>query len=764
MCKATNNYFMIFAAPIQCAKTEMSCFMKIFLFIWSLLWIISCISCNGIEKDAFIPIEPSYYHASFVGAESCAKCHQKEFHEWNNSHHDLAMQLADSTTILADFNNTSFTHNGVKSSFFKKGKEYFVNTEGEDGSYQDFKVVYTFGISPLQQYIVEFPNGEYNCLLTAWDTEKNIWFYLQPDLEIKHDEWINWSGGSQRWNTMCADCHSTDVKKNYNLETGTYKTTFSEINVACESCHGPASEHVSFYEDSKNLVADGAVPPELYMNREMSSEELVDKCARCHARRTTLTPYFDYKGTFADHFFARLLEDPLYESDGQIRDEVYVYGSFIQSKMYEEGVSCKDCHNVHSLKLKEEGNDLCLSCHTPNYNTESHHFHPVSSKGSLCINCHMDGKLYMGNDYRRDHSFRIPRPDQSVTYNTPNACNKCHEDKSAAWAANIIRDKFGPDRADHFSDHLLKGYAGEQDAFKKVFTNRSYPDIARATALGRFADSPISYEEALNLTLYLNDTSVFVRNETIRSLERIAVPEFSEHVVPLLRDSIRAIRISAAHYFHTLSTDLVKESEAFKKATKEYETELYTNSDFPAGLNQLGVYEQGRANAEKAMTYYQKAIEEDSYNNRARMNLALLYYQQGRIEDTEILYLKVLEQEPDFSYVHYMLGLLYNETGNTEKALLYLSKATSLDPPNQNAFYNYALLLQQQKNNKASIEITNKGLALFPFDERLLYVKLLGQLNLNLRYEALETLEILIQLNPNNGDYRQLKNQLLGGS
>ncbi len=722
------------------------------------------VSCKQIAKEEYVPIEPSYYHASFVGAGSCVECHQKEYKDWENSHHDQAMKLADSTTILADFNNTSFTHNNVKSSFFRKGADYFVNTQGEDGTYRDFKIVYTYGVTPLQQYIVAFPNGEFNCLLTAWDTKKKKWYHLQPDLDIKHDEWINWSGGSQRWNTMCADCHSTDLKKNYDLTTGVYNTSFSEINVACEGCHGPASEHVSFYKDAEEKALKGEEPPPLYLGANIASKELVDKCARCHSRRTNLTPFFDYKGDFMDHYYPRMLEEPLYELDGQIKDEVYVYSSFIQSKMYAEGVSCKDCHNVHSLSLKREGNDLCLNCHTPDYNTAEHHFHPLNTEASLCINCHMDGKLYMGNDYRRDHSFRIPRPDQSVAYNTPNACNKCHTDKTAEWAAKFIKNKFGPERADHFSDHLLKGYLGDYNEFKKVFSNKSYPDIARATALSLYADSPISKEEILNLTLYLNDSSVFVRNETVRGLERIADPTFANRVVPMLEDSLRVVRISAAHYFNSIDKSLVKESEAFKKANKEYLVELDTNSDFPAGLHQLGVYEQGQGNYEKAIEYYKKAILEDNYNNRSRMNLALLNYQMGKPSESETLYLKVIEQEPEFSYPYYMLGLLYNETGEVKKALEFLSKAILKDPPNINAYSNYALLLQQQASNEASIEVINKGLKQFPLEEKLLYIKLLGELNLQLRYEAIETTGILLQLNPNNTDYLQIMKQLQSGT
>lgn len=722
-------------------------------------------ACNGIEKETYVKVAESYHEASFVGSASCIECHKQEYDLWQNSHHDEAMKIADSTTILADFNNTTFTHKGVKNSFFIKEGDYYVNTQGKDGKYADYKIVYTFGYTPLQQYIVQFPNGKYNCLLTAWDTVEEKWFHLQPDYDLDADEWINWSGGSQRWNTMCADCHSTNLQKNYDEPTDLFNTTFSEINVACEACHGPSSAHVSYFKEQEENESNGILPPEMYMGSSVSPKELVDKCARCHSRRGNLTPYFDYTGNFMDHYYPRMLEEPLYELDGQIRDEVYVYTSFIQSKMYEEGVSCKDCHDVHSLKLKKEGNDLCITCHVPDkYNTPEHHYHAMNTEAALCINCHMDGKLYMVNDYRRDHSFRIPRPDQSLKYGTPNACNKCHTDKSVNWASDFIVDKYGPERADHFSDHLLKGYTDDHQEFKKVFSNKKYPEIARATAIGLYANSPISYKEMMDLTRYLNDSSVFVRNQTIRALENIGSADFAPQVTPLLKDSVRAVRISAAHFFNFVDKSSVEFSEEFKKANEEYLTELKVNSDLPAGLHQLGVYQQNLGDSDKAIEYFEKAVAEDSYNNRSRMNLALIYFQKGRVEESEATYLKVIEQEPDYSYSYYMLGLLYNETNQRDKALDYLAAACSREPANPNAYYNYALMLQQNNKNKEADDVIETALKTFPYDERILYIKLLNEINSNQLIRAKSTCGKLLQINPNNPDYIQIMQRLQQGS
>jgi hypothetical protein len=292
------------------------------------------------------------------------------------------------------------------------------------------------------------------------------------------------------------------------------------------------------------------------MDTKMDSKEVVDKCARCHSRRAQLTEYFDYSGSFMDHYSPSLLIDPLYELDGQIRDEDYVYGSFVQSKMYHNGVSCKDCHNVHSLKLKKQGNNLCLTCHEPAYNEPSHNFHLVGSEGAQCINCHMPGKIYMGNDFRRDHSFRIPRPDQTVSHGVPNACNGCHENKSPQWAKDVIVSKFGEERADHFSDQLLKGYHGDITAFERLMADGNYPEIARATALSLYANQSLDPSQLNNLVRYLNDSSAIVRNETILSLERMRNQQVANNIIPLLTDSMRMVRISAAQYFNMLGIDV----------------------------------------------------------------------------------------------------------------------------------------------------------------------------------------------------------------
>jgi len=681
--------------------------------------------------------------AEFVGSETCKSCHEEEFKNWDGSHHQQAMKIADSASVLGDFSKVTFVNKGITTSFFKKGNDFWVNTEGPDGKYHDYKVAYTFGVYPLQQYLIAFPKGAYQCLLTAWDAKDHKWYDLQPTLEISHDEWMHWSGGSMNWNNMCADCHSTNLHKNYNSQTKKYQTTFSEINVSCEACHGPSSLHLAHYQRPQN-EKNG---PKLKMTKDLSSEELVDECARCHSRRAVLTKYYDYAGEFLDYYSPALLTSPNYELDGQINGEDYVYGSFVQSKMYHNGVSCNDCHNSHTLELKKTGNDLCLSCHENKYNEAKHHFHEKGTASALCINCHMTGKTYMGNDYRRDHSFRVPRPDQSVEYGTTNACVKCHKDKSDKWASEVIIENYGEVRNDHFSDHLLAGVNGDKSALFHLISNKGYPALARATALNYYGNFKLSEGDIYQVISFLNDSSTLVRNQAVNTLRPfVFTPTVSQYLQPLLLDSIRLIRISVA--------------KALNEQTNDYLEELDMNADFAAGQYNIAVNHEIKGRLDLAKKAYERSLIIDDYFNSSRMNLALIIYKQGDIQKAEKLYKKVIEQEPEFSTSYYMLGLLNNENGNIENALKCMELACKKDPLTYKPFYNYALLLQGQGDITRSIEVIDRGLKSFTNNEQLLYVRLSTALHMKKYTEARTTLDLLLKIAPDNTNYQQIALQL----
>ncbi|MEJ2190332.1 MAG: multiheme c-type cytochrome [Acidobacteriota bacterium] len=241
------------------------------------------------EREA---TQPTPAKATFVGREACRPCHQTAYESWLGSDHDLAMAEADETSVLGDFDDVEFISHGVTSRFWREDGRYMVSTEGPDGEIGEFEITYTFGHDPLQQYLIPFPGGRLQCLNIAWDRDRGEWFDLNPDSKVPPDDWLHWTRAAQTWNAMCAECHSTNLKKSFDPTTKTYHTTWSEIDVSCEACHGPASEHVAWAEiqpmarpEVKNyaLVIDTS---------SISSQELVELCAPCHSRRTEMGTTF----------------------------------------------------------------------------------------------------------------------------------------------------------------------------------------------------------------------------------------------------------------------------------------------------------------------------------------------------------------------------------------------------------------------------------------------------------------------------------------
>ena len=476
--------------------------------------------------------QPEGLQATYVGRSSCIQCHQEEAESYIGSHHDLAMDLATEDTVLADFDNATFERDGVVSRMFRDGDRYMIHTEGEEGEMRDFHVKYVFGVDPLQQYMVEFdrtpgmPDSEIprvQVLRLSWDTAKKEWFYLRPpDVEdkLEPDDPLHWTGIGQRWQTMCADCHSTNLKRNFDAKTNQYHTTFSEIDVSCEACHGPGSLHVELAQ-SNSVFWDRRYGFGLAKLKGEDPEPQIQTCAPCHSRRGLLDTDFHAGDQFCDHFQLELLQEETYFDDGQIKDEVYVYGSFIQSKMYHKGIRCTDCHDPHSLKLKHPGNKTCTSCHqhaAGKYDVPSHHHHVPGTEGAKCVNCHMPERTYMAVDPRRDHSLRVPRPDLSVSIGTPNACSGCHvkyqlKDLPAEKTESLT----------YYADWLQQAQDGDQEIAGLLAKTDQWCDDACETWYGSERKKPTHFAETISEFRKAQESSdPAILTESIKSMLKLA--------------------------------------------------------------------------------------------------------------------------------------------------------------------------------------------------------------------------------------------------
>jgi tetratricopeptide (TPR) repeat protein len=658
---------------------------------------------------------PAAGPVEFVGSEKCKKCHETAYNKWQGSHHDMAMDVANDTTVLGDFGDVSYTdpYNKVTSRFYRKGDKYFVQTEGPDGQPGEFEITHTFGAFPLQQYLVPFPDGRLQCLNIAWDIEKKVWYRLPPYEVEGPEDWLHWTRGGQTWNVMCAECHSTRLTKDFDPDTGAYQTTWFEIDVGCEACHGPGSKHMAWADKPAFARAKTENYDLEVRTNSLETTEQIKLCAPCHSRRFQLGDNQHVEGELLDLMVPQLLNEGLYYPDGQILDEVYVYGSFVQSKMYQHGVRCSDCHDIHSLKRHKEKNDLCTQCHRAEvYDSKEHHFHKKvhngqPSEGHLCVKCHMPGRIYMGADYRPDHSLRIPRPDLSAEFGTPNACSAqgCHADKPLSWNVEHFNKWYGESRKPHYGEVIAAGRERELEAEAELIrlaNDPLLPAIVRATVLELLRAYP-SPESQATLAKALEDDDALIRYTAIRSLEYFDAETRLKRIAPKLYDPVKAVRMEAAMMLSILPKERLRkdDQQAFKLALDEYREAMLYNADLAPQRYNLGNLAANKGDDLQAIGAYEKAINIDDRFYPAKVNLAMLYNRQGKNHKAEKLLRGVVEQEPELYEIAYSLGLLLAEMQQYQDAERFLGRAA--DGMNYGrAYYNHGqVLLVLNQPNKA---------------------------------------------------------------
>lgn len=692
-------------------------------------------SCAGGEPASAPP--PSY-----VGRESCVVCHADQATAYAGSHHDLAMQPATEETVLGDFDDAVFEGASGTTRFLRRGAEFVVRTTGPDGATADFPVRWVFGVEPLQQVLIELDAGRVQCLTVAWDVEQQRWYDLYPGEAVAADDELHWTGRYQRWNTMCAACHSTDLAKAYDPRDDAYATTFAEIDVSCEACHGPGSAHVEW---ARSGAAEGDEDPTprgrgLVANlRRGAAAAQVETCAPCHSRRSALTERPLPGEPFLDGHLPERLHEGLYFPDGQIQDEVYVWGSFVQSRMHARGVACSDCHDPHSLDLWVPGDAVCLQCHSEAaplerfptltaraYDTPEHHHHPVDSEGARCVACHMPARTYMGIDARRDHGLRVPRPDVSRALGTPDACTGCHGDRDLDWAVETVAGWTGraPDPEAHFAAALAAGRRGEAAArphLLRVIADGDLAPIVRATALELLA--PHAAGELPTLRQALSDPEPLVRFAALRAAELLPAVDR----LPLVRigaaDPVRAVRAEAGRLLPDLPIEDLPPHERgeLEAAEAEYLEAQRVGADLPASWLNVGVHHERAGRPAEALEAYLHALEQDVRFLPARHNAATLEAALGRPERARELLQEGLELHPADGELHYSLGLVLAELGSGPAAARHLTEAAASLADRPRVQYNAMLAAWRAGWGADARRFLERALALAPDDLDVLH-------------------------------------------
>jgi predicted CXXCH cytochrome family protein len=681
--------------------------------------------------------------ARFVGSQECIGCHAKQGASWRGSDHDRAMEEPTADAVLGRFDGSTLKHFDRTWRFVQEDTGYAIELEEPGQASLHMPVLYTFGVDPLQQYLVARPAGRMQALPVAWDARSEAeggqrWIDLQPGERTPDDDPLHWDRLAYNWNSQCAVCHSTRLDKAFDAEKGEFDSHWAEIDVGCEACHGPGSNHVAraamaeagkgvVGEDSGFDVTFDAWDPVSWQRapdapiasriRPRTNDVELDVCAPCHSRRSMLTAVSEIGAPFLDGHRPSLLDPTLYFEDGQIRDEVYVWGSFLQSRMHEAGVRCSDCHDPHSLELRREDNALCGGCHDrARYETTAHHGHAPGSQGALCVSCHMPERTYMQVDARRDHSFPIPRPDRKASLGVPNACENCHPDRDAAWATMQI-DGWRPadaTRPSHWSDHLVDGGEARSDSERwlEIALAMELPPIVRANAWSRLANEPEGGPSFEILQARLRDGSDLEQLGLVEVAQRIPPAVRVELLRPLLSDDSKAVRVAAAGALAEVPAAHWRPADRalFARALQEYRGAQQANAERPNAQVNLGLLAIYEGDLERARVTYQKAIEQAPYFVPAYANMADLERMQGRDAESVAWLRRALELSPDTPTVRFALGLALHRTGHAEEALAEFERATKSAPEEPQLTLAWALALDAAGRHAEATEILGEAI------------------------------------------------------
>nr|WP_314639262.1 tetratricopeptide repeat protein [uncultured Pseudomonas sp.] len=655
--------------------------------------------------------------AKMVDEQQCRGCHSEQMKDWQGSHHQLAMQEANAETMLGDFNNVTFKAQNETTRFSRKDDGFWVNTPGIDGKNADFKVAYTFGIAPLQQYLIEVGEGRLQALGVAWDTEKNRWFHLYPGQGVNFKNPLHWSKPSQNANFMCVECHTTGYKRNFDAAKNTFDSQWNSLGVGCQACHGPASNHLEWTAKKGDLIHAGFAVD----LRDKDATIEIETCARCHSRRAPLGDGYTVGKRLMDDYLLSPLTRELYALDGKIKDEVFEHGSFAQSKMFDKGVRCSNCHNPHSTELKAPGNGVCLQCHNTagktsvtgvdgkglqakNYDSIEHTRHTPGQPGSQCVDCHMPGKFYMGNDFRHDHSFSIPNPERAKKLGTPDACLTCHQGK----AGDKVTEQFKlwntatTAQAPRYDESLWlirNGQPGAAQALYEQLQRSNLPAIQRATLLAELPLYPS--EQALKLaTKDLSNPAPQVRESAVRAISAfLPPPERAPLLTPLLDDPVKAVRIVAARDLLSVARNGLGSAQAnWNAAIAEYEAVQKSLAERAESSLNLAMLYQASGRNDEVESLLRTALKRDPDFYPALVTLVQWLEANGRGQEAQTLLAQSLKEHPDNALLQHTQGLALVRAGQSAQAMPALRKAAQLEP--QNAQYGYVLAVALHDSGK----------------------------------------------------------------
>lgn len=739
---------------------------------------------SGLRQSFALENERQVY-AAYGGSASCKECHAEAYEAWAKSHHGLAERLPEAKLDDAAFVPPgTFQHGTQQTATRKSGDRYEIITAGLNATQEVFQVDRVIAHVPLRQMLVPFPGGRWQATEAAWDPRADEWFNVYGAEDRRPGEWGHWTGRGMNWNAMCATCHNTRLRKNYDAAHDIYRTTMVERGVGCESCHGPMKAHNDWQSGNQGKHLKD---PTL---KKLSRDQMFDTCAACHSRRGEITGDPKPGESFFDHHLLSIVdESDLFYPDGQVRDEDYEVTAFLGSKMYHKGVRCADCHDFHSAKVRLPGNMMCLSCHGPgqtnapviNPVTHSRHKvfgfdtngvmldfdlgdyqpHALKETGGECVNCHMPQTVYMQRHSRHDHGFTIPDPLLTKQFGIPNACNRCHQDQSTDWALKYVEAWYGEKMNRPYRQRaqtIARARIGDDTARAALLQmlqtdEQDYWRAVAANLLERWVtETPV----ANTLATRLADTNALVRQSIIQTLAALgdaASPEIRGAISNRLADPARNVRVVTAQVFlPSLNLESLAGSEFLHM--------LRHNSDQPAGQMQLGALALARGDSTNALQHFQTAVRWDPYAPGIRHELAIVLSQLGRPRESLRELQEAVRLAPREAEFHFKLALAWNELGESAQALAELEETLKLDPRHARAGYNLGLARNAAGNPLGAIHALLAAESVEPRDPRIPYARATIHARLGQMSEARQAAQRALEINPQFTEATALLQQL----
>ena len=688
--------------------------------------------------------------AGYARSPSCKSCHEAEYANWEKSHHALAERDLDAAREKIAFDPAKKIHHGSQNSEARSADGKFqLVTAGLDGQAQTFSAARVIGVDPLRQFLIPTTGGRWQVSELAFDPLKLEWFDIFGDEDRKPGEWGHWTGRGMTWNSMCANCHNTRLRKSYDERDDSYRTAMAEMGAGCEACHGPMAGHNAWQTKHPRQSGDPTV-------RRISRPEMFAACGQCHARRGELTGDFHPGESFFDHHQLTIPDETdLFFPDGQVRDEDYEFTAFLGSRMHAAGVRCVDCHEPHTARLRAPGNLMCLACHVaptnsaPRIDPATHSHHQFGRPGDACVDCHMPATTYMQRHVRHDHGFPIPDPRLTKEPGIPNACNRCHTKQTPDWSLDAVVKWFGPSTNETMRTRataIAKARAGDASSVPALvkMTVSETNFFWRAVAANLLKRWPAETNVTPVLLVAARDTNELVRAMAVRGLEPLASSGHAAVLAALqarLADPVRAVRVEAAWALHhTLDTNT--------PAGVDLLASLRYNADQPAGAMQFGVFHLDRGDLPTALICFQRAVSWDTNSAPLHHALAVALSTAGRGAEALTALQSACRLAPREAEYRYKLALAFNEVGRLDDARAALEETVKLDPQFARAWYNLGLAYSAQEKTDAALQALLRAESLDANSAQITYARATILARLGRREEARRAAQRALELQP----------------